>query len=140
MNFLLQMLNRIWSKDHFQSVCRSSAVIPILKHGRDRNVTMTYRPISLTSWTCRLHRRMVSRHLMRKLVPKNRGPQPPGRVSSALNGVDRVVLWEQHIQSEDATKHRSVTVFLTLKRRMIQCGSTELYVCCRYLLWGSSNR
>jgi hypothetical protein len=105
-----------------------AAILPLSPFW-NRNVAVTYRPISLTSWTCRLHRRMVNRHLIRELEPKNRSSQP-----STL-----IMLSEQNIQSEAVTRYHSLTVFLTLKRRMIQSGSTELYICCRYLLWRSSD-
>jgi hypothetical protein len=117
------MLNRIWRKDHFQSVCRSSTVIPILKHGRDRNVAMTYRPISLTSWTCRLHRRMVNRHLIRKLEPENWSSPPPIRASSTLIGVDHLGAAHSQWGCYKASLTDCIVNF-----EKTQFGSTQLYI------------
>jgi hypothetical protein len=51
--FLLSMYSRIWSENLVPAAWRETAVIPILKPGKDRFLITSYRHVSLTSCICK---------------------------------------------------------------------------------------
>ena len=58
-HFLLYIFNLSWSTHTFLSAWKQSTIIPILKPGRPSDSPSSYRPISLTSCTSKLFKRMV---------------------------------------------------------------------------------
>ena len=60
---LLQIFNRIWLQNSFPEKWKHSFVVPIPKAGAASTDPAGYRPISLTSCTCKTLERMVNRRL-----------------------------------------------------------------------------
>jgi potassium voltage-gated channel Eag-related subfamily H protein 8 len=63
LSFILIMYNRIWIEGSFPSRWGEATVVPILKAGKDRSISTSYRPIYLTSYVCKLLERMVNSRL-----------------------------------------------------------------------------
>jgi potassium voltage-gated channel Eag-related subfamily H protein 8 len=64
LSFLLSMYNRIWTKGSFPSRWGQATVVLILKVGKDRSLSTSYRPICLTSCVCKRLERMVNSRLV----------------------------------------------------------------------------
>lgn len=60
---LLCQINQIWETGQLPQDWKHSAVIPIPKPGKDKGDLANYRPISLTSCTCKVMERMVLRRI-----------------------------------------------------------------------------
>jgi len=57
---LLHVLNDIWINGNFPESWRTSAVIPVLKAGKDESDPSSYRPIALMSCICKIMERMIN--------------------------------------------------------------------------------
>ncbi|GFV70826.1 probable RNA-directed DNA polymerase from transposon X-element [Trichonephila clavipes] len=62
-NFLF-LFNRVWKEHCFPSSWREAIVIPILKPGKVATDPLSYRPIALTSCSCKTFERMVITRLV----------------------------------------------------------------------------
>uniref|UniRef100_A0A2C9LMS3 Endonuclease/exonuclease/phosphatase domain-containing protein n=1 Tax=Biomphalaria glabrata TaxID=6526 RepID=A0A2C9LMS3_BIOGL len=60
---LLQIFNASWKSGRIPNIWKKAIMIPILKHGKPRNKLDSYRPISLTSCTCKLMERVINSRL-----------------------------------------------------------------------------
>lgn len=68
---LLDLFNQSWHKQQLPKEWRHSKVIPVLKQGRDPAKPESYRPISLTSCTCKLLESMIKRRLIWLMEGRN---------------------------------------------------------------------
>ena len=71
LHFLLSLYNRIWLDHTLPDRWQEAIIIPIAKPGKDRSLSSSYRPISLTSCLCKIMERMVNRRLLWLLEHRN---------------------------------------------------------------------
>ena len=62
--FLLRLYNKILSEEVFPASWKMSLLIPIPKPGKPPQLTSSYRPIALTSCTCKLLEKIINNRLM----------------------------------------------------------------------------
>ena len=60
---MLQILNASWKSGKIPNTWKKAIMIPIPKHGKQRNRVDSYRPISLTICACKLMERIVNSRL-----------------------------------------------------------------------------
>ena len=64
LHILLDIINETWKSDTFPESCREALIISIPKPGKDHFNPLNYRPIALTSCTCKTVERMVNERLV----------------------------------------------------------------------------
>ncbi len=62
--FLLDLINRIWEEGQLPAAWKQAVILPIPKPGKDHSVVSNFRPISLTSCSCKLFEKMVNTRLV----------------------------------------------------------------------------
>lgn len=60
---ILKFYNLVWSTGYVPSSWRHALIIPLLKPGKAKSDTLSYRPIALTSNICKLMERMITNRL-----------------------------------------------------------------------------
>ena len=75
-SFLLKFFQKCWTSKCFPSIWKESIVVPIHKQGKPPNDIKNYRPIALTSHTCKLFERIILNRLTHfcnknNVIPKN---------------------------------------------------------------------
>ncbi|GFR15459.1 putative RNA-directed DNA polymerase from transposon BS [Trichonephila clavata] len=71
LSFLLDIFNTFWSAGKLSRDCKEALIIPTRKQGRLANDSNSYRPIALTSISCKLMERIVLRRLTDNLGQNN---------------------------------------------------------------------
>ncbi|GFX46660.1 putative RNA-directed DNA polymerase from transposon BS [Trichonephila clavipes] len=64
MEYVWDMMGRVWKEHSYPSSWREAIVIPILKPGKVATDPLSYRPIALTSCFCKTFERMVNTRLV----------------------------------------------------------------------------
>jgi len=113
---LLEIYNRIWVRHEYPSSWCESIIIPFLKQGKNPKITSSYRPISLTSCTCKLMEKMVNARLVYILERDN-------LISDAQNGfrknrstTDVLVRLETDIRDSLAQNQNLTTVYFDIAK------------------------
>ena len=115
LHFLLYIFNLSWSTHTSPSTWKQSTIIPILKPGKPSDSPSSYRPISLTSCTSKLFKRMVLGQLtyfleQQDILSPVQAGFRPGRLT-----VDQVLLLSQSIaDSFHQSKPGACTVLATV--------------------------
>ena len=112
---LLKMYNYIWTHDVFPTSWRHSYVVPILKPGKNPDLVSSYRPIQLTSCTCKIMERMISKRLSwcierYELLSKYQCAFRPRRSTA-----DHLVRLDSHIREGFLHHASTLAVFLDIK-------------------------
>ena len=114
--YLLRMLNHIWSQAECPAAWRESIVIPILKPGKDRQLTSSYRPVSLTSCICKTLERMINRRLVWFLESNGLLANIQCGFRRHRSTVDHLVRLEAAIQDAFVRRQHLVAVFFDLQK------------------------
>jgi ribonuclease HI len=61
---LLFIYNKIWQERCFPSEWRMAIIVPILKPGKDRHLTTSFRPIALTCVPCKILEKIIAKRLL----------------------------------------------------------------------------
>ena len=69
-NVLLQVYNSIWEAAAVPLDWSSAVILPNIKPGKTKKCTSSYCPIALTSVTCKIFERMISRRITNHLLYK----------------------------------------------------------------------
>lgn len=64
LNKLLELYNKIWTKEKFPTLWRKSIILPIKKNDSNPTNPNSFRPISLTCTMCKLLEKMVNKRLL----------------------------------------------------------------------------
>lgn len=68
---LLQIYNSIWSSGNIPPSWTSAIVLPILKPGKQKKEVTSYRPIALTSVTCKICERIIASRISNHILENN---------------------------------------------------------------------
>ena len=63
LKYLLDIYNNIWISGNILTLQKQATTIPILKKQKDPTNPASYRPIALTSFTCKIHKRIINLRL-----------------------------------------------------------------------------
>ena len=113
---ILHLFNTIFSQGVFPDSWKISIVVPILKPGKDPNVTTSYRPISLTSCLCKLLEKMINDRLMWYLEINDRIPPQQAGFRRHRNTTDHLVELETTIQEAINRRQHTVAVFFDINK------------------------
>ena len=97
LHFLLYIFNLSWSTHTFPSTWKQSIIIPILKSGKPSDSPSSYRPISLTSCTATLFKRIVLGRLTYFLEQQDILSPVQAGFRAGRSTVDQVLLLSQSI-------------------------------------------
>ena len=113
--FLLYIFNLSWSTHTFPSTWKQSTIIPILKPGKPSDSSSLYRPISLTSCTSKLFKRLVLGRLTYFLEQQDILSPVQAGFRPGRSTVDQVLLLSQSIEdSFHQSKPGARTVLATV--------------------------
>ena len=82
LKFMLDLFNKIWQEGIIPTQWKTSIIIPILKDGKPKNETSSYRPVALSSSICKLMEKIINARLLwylekfQKISPQQFGFRP----------------------------------------------------------------
>ena len=105
-----------WINGGLPSDWKISVVIPILKEGKDRSCTDSYRPISLTSNVCKLYEKIIFNRLSyycekHKILPDNQAGFRKGRSTT-----EHLVNLTNNIKNQFARRKSTLATFFDVKK------------------------
>ena len=116
LSHLLNMYNLSWSTGNVPKAWRHSAVVPLLKSGKDQTSAKSYRPISLTSHLCKVMEVMVANRLRWFLESKNLLNENQSGFRKGRNTLDHIIRLHDVVQKAINHKRSVIAVFLDIKR------------------------
>ena len=114
--FLLNILNGLWSSNTSPDSWHTSIVVPGLKPGKDSELPQSYRPIALTSCVCKLYERMVNNRLIWYLESKNLLSNRQFGFRKNRSTLDPMLMLSREIQNAFANQNQVVGVFFDLEK------------------------
>ena len=113
---LLHMYNLSWSSGYVPKSWRHSAVVPLLKRGKDQTSAKSYRPISLTSHLCKVMEVMVANRLRWFLESKNLFNENQSGFRKGRNTLHHIIRLHDVVHKAINHKRSVIAVFLDIKR------------------------
>ena len=116
LNVLLSIFNDIWETGIFPPSWREALVIPIPKPGKDHSNPTNYRPIALTSCTCKVLEKMINVRLMWHLEKNRLLSDEQCGFRKGRSTVDHLVRFDTYIREAFARRQHVVAVFFDLEK------------------------
>jgi ribonuclease HI len=116
LDHLLDLFNLIWQSQKFPEDWRLAIQVPILKSDKDKTLTSSYRPISLTSCLCKTLERMVNNRLVWWLEKHKLLNNLQSGFRKHRNTLDHLIRIESSIQDAFLLKQHMVAVFFDLEK------------------------
>lgn len=127
--FLLHKLfQKCWVEGVMPEHWKQSVIVPILKHGKTPVDKHSYRPVALTSHTCKLLERIILRRLVHycevnKIIPINQAGFRKGR-----SAMDNLVKLTTNIKQQFARRKNVVATFFDIKKPMTKSGMPSFFI------------
>eukprot|EP00745_Piridium_sociabile_P017582 TRINITY_DN26378_c0_g1_i1.p1 TRINITY_DN26378_c0_g1~~TRINITY_DN26378_c0_g1_i1.p1 ORF type:complete len:149 (+),score=6.34 TRINITY_DN26378_c0_g1_i1:102-548(+) len=120
--FLHSFLQKCWSDGDIPLIWKHSIIVPIHKQGKPRTDKNSYRPIALTSHTCKLMEKVVLNRLTHycekyKVIPDNQAGFRKGRCTT-----DHLVKLTTQVKQQFARRKHIIATFFTSEKLMIKYG------------------
>jgi len=115
-NYLLLILNKFWTTNHFPEGWSESTIIPIPKPSKDHSLAINYRPIALTSCLCKTMERLINTRLLDYLEIYNIMSPIQCGCLRGRSTVDHLVRLETEIRKAQAHSQHCVSVFFDLEK------------------------
>lgn len=113
--YTLEIYNKIWSERVFPSSWRNALIVPIPKPGKPKDISSSYRPISLTSCVCKVLERMISKRLTWIIEKDNRLNRNQAASRNGFCTTDHLITLEDDIQEAYIHKKQLLAVFFDIK-------------------------
>ena len=114
--FLLKILNRLYTEAIFPDQWRHSHVIPIPKPDKNHSIATNYRPIALTSTICKIMERILNIRLLDWL-------EMEGKISAVQCGgkakrstIDHLIRLETTIRTAFAKREHLIAIFFDVEK------------------------
>jgi len=119
MGMLVHIYQRCWNGEGIPNAWRKALIKPLLKPGKDAKMTVSYRPISLTSCMGKILEKLVANRLIyvleeRNLLNSNQAGFRPAR--STTDQVWKLVQEASDNIQEDKDRKRTVTTFFDYEK------------------------
>ena len=114
LHFFLSLYNRIWLDHTLPDRWQEAIIIPIAKPEKDRSLSSSYRPISLTSCLCKIMERMVNRRLLWLLEQRNLLTNTQCGFRKHRSTLDHLVSISTRISNSFVLQEHLVAVFFDL--------------------------
>ena len=115
-DIFLQLFNAIWTSGYIPKNWLHSIVIPIHKANKPANLSVSYRPISLTSNLCKLMEKIVATRLKWFLEKNNLLNNLQSGFRSRRRTTDHLLRLHDAIYKALANKRSVLTVFLDIEK------------------------
>ena len=122
-NYLLELLNYIFSEGVLPENWKLAYIIPILKQGKDPMDVKSYRPISLTSCLCKLFERILNKRLVWFLETNNCIHKSQNGFRKGRSTLDNLVALETEIHDAFVENKLLVSIFFDLEKAYDTCWS-----------------
>ena len=116
LHFLLSLYNRIWLDHTLPHYLQESIMIPVAKPGKDRSLSSSYCPISLTSCLCKIMEQMVNRRLLWILEQTNLRTNIQCAFLKHRSTLDHLVSISTRISTSFVLREHLVAVFFDLEK------------------------
>ena len=115
---LIQLFNARWKTSKIPKTWKKAITIPILKCGKCRTKTESYRPISLTSSVCKLMERIVNARLMWLLEKDKLLMQEQAGFRQLRSAEDQLAYISQMIEDgfQEKKKQHTVAVWIEMEK------------------------
>ena len=113
---LLKIFNNSWRTGHVPQSWREANMIPILKKGKDRRKTESYRPISLTSCVGKVVERMINSRLTWHLEHNGILTKEQAGFRQNLSTEDQVTFITQSIEDGFQDKQHTLAVWIDFEK------------------------
>lgn len=111
---LLQLYNKTLNEGLPQT-WKHSLIIPIKKPGKDPRQATSYRPIALTSCTCKLMEKIINKRIQWTLEHKNLLNNYQSGFTKGKSTTDNITYLVDNIQTGFATQRQTTAIFIDLK-------------------------
>lgn len=111
---LIQLYNKTLNEGLPQT-WKHSIIIPIKKPGKDPRQATSYRPIALTSCTCKLMEKIVNKRIQWTLEHKNLLNNYQSGFTKGKSTTDNITYLVDNIQKGFATQKQTTAIFIDLK-------------------------
>ena len=113
---LLEVFNDIWLSGTFPNCWHFAHIIAILKPGADPKLSISFRPIALTSCLCKVMERMVKSRLMFQLESRGLLCGHQSGFRRGRSALDHVVNLESNVNEAFARKGFLIAAFLDIEK------------------------
>ena len=110
------LYNKLWREGTFPAMWKIGTIIPFPKPGKDLSNPINYRPIALTSCTCKLMERMVNLRLVWNLEKNNIIHENQYGFRRCRSTTDVLVKIDSYIKRAFAMKEHVVAVFFDIQK------------------------
>ena len=114
--FLLQIINKIWTDGVFPNSWRMAIVLAFIKPGKNPLLESSYRPIALTSCVCKLTEKIVNVRLVNTLENKNILSKYQYGFRKQRSTVDALVRLQTDILNSFNNKEYLVALFFDIQK------------------------
>ena len=114
LKYLLDIYNNIWMSGNIPTIWKRAITIPILKKQKDPTNPTSYRPIALTSCTCKTLERMINLRLIWFLESNNLLSNLQTSFRAKRSTIDQIVRIETLIRETFIKKKHLITVLFDL--------------------------
>ena len=111
---LLELYNKALN-DELPQNWKHSLIIPIKKPGKDQRQATSYRPIALTSCTCKLMEKIINRRIQWTLENKNLLNNNQSGFTKGKSTTDNITFLVDSIQKGFAEQQQTTAIFIDLK-------------------------
>ena len=111
----LSLYNKVWSTGVYPVAWKEACVIPLHKHGKDKNEPQSYRPISLTSHPGKLMEGIVKARLEHLLETKNIINPFQSGFRKGRSTLDQLARLQHDVNLAKNRGHSVLAVFLDLQ-------------------------
>ena len=113
---LLEVYNEIWLSGTFPNRWRFAHIIAILKPGADPKLSMSFRPIALTSCLCKVMERMINSRLLFQLESLGLLCGQQSGFRRGRSTLDHLVNLESNVNEAFANRHVLIAAFLDVEK------------------------
>ena len=114
--FLLEAFNGMWDMGISHKTWKTSLIVPVLKPGKNPNLPQSYRPIALTSCSCKLYERMVNARLVWVLESKRLLSNRQFGFRKNRCTTDPLCMLTREVQNAFARQHQAIAVLFDLEK------------------------
>ena len=114
--FLLKFFQKCWKLNTFPNIWKESIVIPIHKQGKPKTDLKNYRPIALTSHTCKLFERIILKRLTQFCNKNNIIPTNQAGFTKNRSSTEHLIKLTTQIKHQFARRQSILATFFDIQK------------------------
>ena len=124
--FLHELFKKCWNDGSIPQLWKDSIVVPILKTGKQNNNINSYRPIALTSHTCKLMESIILKRLLHYCDKNNIIPVNQPGFRKERSTTEHLVKLSTHVKHQFARRKGVLATFFDVRKAYDQVWHSRL--------------